>query len=111
VANRVELTGALLTKGPLRFTPAGVPVVEFSLRHLSDQEEAGANRQVACEIACVALGPPAGLLNSAALNTSLKVVGFLAAKSLKNRALALHINEIEFIEGYENGIQTVIRSR
>jgi len=63
-------------------------------------------RQVECEIACVALGAPAGLLAAARLGDGLSVAGFLAARSLKSRTAVLHVKEIEFQEGNENGIQT-----
>ena len=105
-ANRIELSGRLLAKSSLRHTPSGVPVLEFSLGHQSDQEEAGASRQVGCEIACVALGTSAGLLAVARLGDCLTVKGFLAAKSLKSRTPVLHVKEIEFQEGNENGFQT-----
>ncbi len=62
-------------------------------------------RRVECEVACVALGSPAGLLAAARLGDRLRVQGFLAAKSLKNRSAVLHVTEIEFQEGNENGIQ------
>jgi primosomal replication protein N len=106
VANRVELSGRLLARGALRHTPAGIPVVEFHLGHRSSQEEAGGFRQVECEVACVAIGVPAGLLNAARLGDTLIVTGFLAAKSRKTRTPVLHVKEIEFQEGNENGFQT-----
>lgn len=106
MANRIELTGRLLARGVLRHTPAGVPVLEFSLGHQSRQEEAGTVRRVDCEIACVALGTPTGPLNVARLGDRLTVKGFLAAKTLKSRIPVLHVKEIEFQEGNENGIQT-----
>jgi primosomal replication protein N len=100
------LSGRLLAKGALRHTPSGMPVLEFNLGHQSRQEEAGAVRQVGCEIACIALGMPTGLLNVARLGDWLTVKGFLAAKSLKSRIPVLHVKEIEFQEGNENGFQT-----
>lgn len=63
-------------------------------------------RRVECEVACVALGTSAGLLAAAKLGDRLRVQGFLAARSLKSRATVLHVKEIEFQEGNENGIQT-----
>lgn len=90
----------------MRRTPAGVPVIEFSLGHVSEQEEAGSPRRVELEMACVALGSPAGLLEAARLGDALNITGFLAAKSLKSRSPVLHVKEIEFQEGNENGIQT-----
>ena len=105
-ANRIELSGRLLAKSALRHTPSGMPVLEFILGHRSRQEEAGTAREVGCEITCIALGVSAGLLNIARLGDWLTVSGFLAAKSLKSRTPVLHVKEIEFQEGNENGFQT-----
>lgn len=110
-ANRTELSGQLLERGTLRYTPAGVPVVEFRLGHMSEQMEAGASRRVECEMACVALGTPAQLLMAMQPGGAMRVTGFLAAKSLKSRQPTLHVNEIEFLEGNENGIQTERQDR
>jgi primosomal replication protein N len=104
--NRIEFSGDLLAKSVLRYTPSGVPVVEFTLGHLSEQEEAGAKRRVECELQGVSMGTAAGLIEAASLGTRLTVIGFIAAKSLKNRTPVLHVQSIEFQEGIENGIQT-----
>jgi len=68
--------------------------------------EAEKPRQVECEIACVALGAPALLLKDARPGAGLELEGFLAAKSIKTRTAVLHVTNIEFLEGNENGIQT-----
>jgi primosomal replication protein N len=104
--NRIELSGRLRARDPQRYTPAGIPVIEFRLEHESEQEEAGHKRRVSCEIACVVLGGQTGLLAATNMGDALLVRGFLAAKSLKNQTPVLHVNEIEFQEGNENGIQT-----
>lgn len=87
----------------MRSTPAGVPVIEFIAGHLSEQDEAGIKRRVECEINCVAMGATAGLVDAAPLGSGLAMSGFLAARSLKNRTLVLHVKNIEFQEGNENG--------
>jgi len=53
---------------------------------------------------CVSMGAFAGLIGAAAPGTGLAVVGFVAARSLKNRTPVLHVKSIEFLEGIENGI-------
>jgi len=90
----------------LRYTPAGVPAIEFRLGHESDQIEAEKPRRVECEMACIALGAKALLLEDAAPGIGLELTGFLAAKSVKSRSPVLHVTNIEFIEGNENGFQT-----
>ena len=105
-ANRIELTGKLLERGVLRYTPAGLPALEFRLGHESEQSEAEKPRKVECEMACLALGPPALLLKDAAPGDMLALTGFIAARSVKSRSPVLHVTNIEFVEGNENGIQT-----
>lgn len=104
VRNLCQIEGRLQERGALRYTPAGIPVVEFRLSHQSEQAEAGGLRQVDCELPCVALGQTANLLKDVAAGQALSVSGFLAAKSLKNRSLVLHIITIEFKEGSHHGI-------
>ncbi|MDD5247713.1 MAG: primosomal replication protein N [Rhodocyclaceae bacterium] len=105
-ANRIEISGTLLERGSLRYTPAGLPAIEFRLGHESEQSEAEKPRRVECEIACVALGAPALLLKDAAPGDGLELTGFLAARSVKSRSPVLHVTKIEFLEGNENGFQT-----
>ena len=97
-ANRTELTGRLLERGNLRYTPAGVPVIEFRISHASEQIEATLARQVECEIACVALGATALLLRDAPPGSEIAASGFLASRSLKQKTPVLHVTRIEYIE-------------
>ena len=105
-ANRTVLTGKLLERGVLRYTPAGVPAIDFRLGHESEQIEAEKPRRVECEMACVALGAPALLMKNASVGDSLQLTGFIAARSAKSQAPMLHVTNIEYLEGNENGFQT-----
>ncbi len=97
-ANRTELTGRLLERGNLRYTPAGVPVIEFRIAHVSEQIEAGQTRRVECEIACVALGSIARIFGDTTPGIDLTANGFLASRSLKQKTLVMHVTEIKFAE-------------
>ena len=110
-SNLTQLSGRLLERGALRRTPAGIPVVEFLLAHVSTQVEADVERRVECEMACVALGRPAQALLAAKVGDGIRLAGFLAARSLKRRSPILHVNTVEFVEGTENGIQTEKQDR
>jgi len=101
--NQVVLVGRLDERKPLRYTPAGLPVSEAKVIHASDQIEAEKPRQVVCEVSVLAMGEQARWLQSAPLNGVLKVTGFLAAKSQHSKSLVLHVQQIEFLEGIENG--------
>ena len=87
----------------MRYTPAGVPVSEGWLQHSSSQAESGAERLVEVEIAVVALGDNARWLQAAPLGGTVKLTGFLAAKSRNSKAPVLHVNTLEYLEGNENG--------
>ncbi|MDP2793345.1 MAG: primosomal replication protein N [Sulfurisoma sp.] len=110
-ANLTRLSGRLLERGVLRYTPAGVPAIDFRFGHESEQVEAGNPRKVECEMNCVALGTVATQLAQWSLGSEISVSGFLAAKSLKNRCPVLHVITIEFVEGNENGFQTEEQDR
>ena len=98
-ANRVTVAGRLIERDALRHTPGGVAVLKFRLQHDSLQMEAGGARKVSCEVAAVAFEREAKLLAAAKLGSSVKIVGFLAAKSRSSRTLVLHATQIEFAEG------------
>ena len=83
----------------LRYTPAGVPVVEFKLDHESEQDEAGTKRKVKAEISAVAFEAQARLVSKIKLNSDLKVKGFLSARTKRSKRLVLHVTNIEFSEG------------
>jgi primosomal replication protein N len=110
-ANLTRLSGRLLERGVLRYTPAGIPAIDFRLGHESEQVEAGAPRKVECEMSCVALGSIATQLAQCGSGSQIDVSGFLAARSLKNRASVLHVQRIEFVEGNQNGFQTEEQDR
>ena len=97
--NRTSLAGSLIEMGSLRYTPAGIPALNFHIAHSSTQEEAGVARKVECEMACVTLGSTAQLLAGVKPGTGVRLSGFLAAKSLKSRTPVLHVDTIEFLEG------------
>ena len=65
----------------MRFTPAGIPAIDLTLEHESEQEEAGQMRKVKCSIKAVAIGPLAETLSKQALGTEMNFTGFIAARS------------------------------
>jgi len=97
--NELTLSGHLAAKDALRYTPGGVAIMSFSVAHQSRQSEAGAERDVGIEMACVAVEGEAKAIAAAPLGIGLKLAGFLALKGKQSRQLVLHVNEIEFLEG------------
>lgn len=96
--NRVELSGRLLLTGPLRHTPAAVPVFEMRLEHESNQLEAGLPRSVKASIASVAIGPLAERLSRLRSGDPVILKGFLAARRANSRSMVLHVTEFELAQ-------------
>jgi primosomal replication protein N len=94
-ANSVTLDARLQSRGALRFTPAGVPALDFELAHESVQVEAGSERRVACELAAVALGPLARKIADVEPGAQIRCSGFLARRYRTGITVALHVNEFD----------------
>jgi len=105
-ANALVLQGELRELSALRRTPAGVAVIEGVISHRSRQLEAGHEREVTAEVPFVMVGNDAPLLAQGVLGATVSVNGFVAARSLKSNRLVLHVTEMRFVEGNENGFQT-----
>lgn len=88
------ISGQLVALEALRFTPAGIPRVMAKLSHLSQQNEAGQLRKVACEISLLAFAEVADQLSQLTVGQQVKVTGFLAQQSYRSRQLVVHINDI-----------------
>ncbi len=94
----MTLDARLQSRDNLRFTPAGIPVLDFALAHESTQVEAGSERRVACELAAVALGPVARALAVVAPGANLRCRGFLARRYRTGISVALHVNEFDLTD-------------
>ncbi|HAF02014.1 MAG TPA: primosomal replication protein N [Methylophilaceae bacterium] len=93
--NQLVLSGKVTTIEPLRHTPAGLPLLGFTLHHVSENTEAGLKRKVECEVNAVVLGDLAK--TSLQIGSQIKAAGFLAKRSAKSTQLVMHIQNIEFI--------------
>jgi primosomal replication protein N len=94
--NEVVLSGVAHDMRDLRFTPAGIPVVEFSLRHASVQTEAGQPRRVELDLPAIVFGPLAQRFADDAPTRPIMARGFLARRSLRSSQVVLHARDIEF---------------
>lgn len=97
--NQLVLTATVLREEVLRYTPAGMPVLEMWLSHHSKQNEAGLERVVNCEIQAVMLGEIACEWSGKLAGQVVTLTGFLCQRSLKNPRLVLHIEYVEFVKG------------
>ena len=92
--NRLVLQAQLLERGALRYTPAGVPAFDLSLKHESQMTVAGQPRQVSVEIKARALGDITGRLAQAELGSLHGFAGFLGAQR-NGRGIVFHVTEFD----------------
>ena len=93
--NRVAIAATLVERGALRYTPAGIPAIEMTLRHRSRQAEAGGARDVECELFAVAFGEVANAIAAVAPGATLSCRGFIARRYRTGTSLALHLTRFE----------------
>jgi primosomal replication protein N len=96
--NQVVIEGSIADPQPLRYTPAGIPVCAFHLKHESMQIEAGHERRVNVEMSVVAMGEAAKKIAALAPGSRLAVKGFLSRRSQKSDYPLLHMNQFKLIE-------------
>jgi primosomal replication protein N len=90
--NQLVLTACLVEVAPLRYTPAGLPALNFSLESEAEVQEMGTKRQVKVSLNALAIGHLAESIGKQALGSVWKFTGFLgAARQGKN--VVFHIQE------------------
>lgn len=82
----------------MRYTPAGLPVLHFSLSHDSEQTEAGIRRKIQCGVPVMAVADATQQMKDLKLGDLIKVDGFLAQKNRTGTQLILHVQQIQLIE-------------
>ena len=95
--NLLVIDGEVVQIETLRYTPAGIPLLSFVLRHLSEQVEAGMQRRVECDVNAMVMGPLAERSQRIKVGEFYKASGFLAKRSLKSTQLVMHINILDKI--------------
>ena len=90
--NQLVLTACLVEISSLRYTPAGLPALNFLLESETQVQEMGAKRQVKVNLNALAIGHVAESIGKLAVGSIWKFTGFLgAARQGKN--VVFHIQE------------------
>jgi primosomal replication protein N len=92
--NRLVLAARIVERRALRYTPAGLPALDFELQHESELSENGQPRKVSVQIRAVALGRITQPLSALQLGSAGHYAGFLAA-ARNGRGLLFHVTEFE----------------
>ncbi len=92
--NQLVLTACIVEVSTLRYTPAGLPALNFTLDHESQVQEAGSTRQVKVSIKAIAVGALAESIGKQIIGSVWRFTGFLgAARQGKN--IVFHIQEFQ----------------
>ncbi len=95
--NSFQCIATLAERDVKRYTPAGIPIVSARLLHESEQVEAGIARRVEFEMAAVAAGQIAEMLERAEMGQAFRFAGFTARKNRNSKALVFHLTDFETI--------------
>lgn len=91
-SNSFRLLASIVAAEPLRFTPAGLPVLSFQLEHDSMLDEAGVNRKVKLSIAAVTFGTLAERLAKQSIGSVWAFSGFLS-NARQGKSVVFHIQD------------------
>ena len=92
--NQLVLSACIAEASALRYTPAGLPALDFRLEHESEITEAGQPRQVKAAIKAVAFGSVAETLVRQPIGSSWMFTGFLATPR-NGKHPVLHIQSFD----------------
>ena len=92
--NQVVLTACIAEASALRYTPAGLPALDFRLEHESELTEAGQKRQVKVAVKAVAFGSVAETLGRQTIGSLWRFTGFLTTPR-NGKHPVLHIQSFQ----------------
>ena len=92
--NRLVLTAQLVERGPMRYTPAGLPVLDLGLKHESELMHNGQIRRIEVEIKARGIGDITKPLGRLELGSSHGFAGFLGPQR-NGRGVVFHVTELD----------------
>lgn len=78
----------------MRYTPAGLPAMDLSLKHESEVSEAGQPRKISVEIRAVGIGTVAQKLATLAVGKTAGFAGFLGSQR-NGKGVLFHVTELD----------------
>lgn len=96
--NRLDIQGQITEISPLRYTPAGVAVLEILLEHESEVIEAGQPRRLMFSVPVILMGDMARMHANTKLGTVLQVSGFMAPVRKDSPRFRLHAQQVKQID-------------
>jgi len=90
--NLLILSACIAEVEAMRYTPAGLPALNFRLEHESEVTEAGGQRSVKAAIRAVAFGSQAERLVKQTVGSVWKFTGFIA-NARQGKSVVFHIQD------------------
>ena len=94
--NRLVLSATLVERAAPRYTPAGLPALDLSLKHESEVQEDSQPRKVSMEMKAVAIGAITQALVPLDLGSTGLYAGFITS-TRNGRGLLFHITSVELV--------------
>jgi primosomal replication protein N len=91
--NRLVLSARLIERGTLRYTPAGLPALDFRLEHESELSEESQVRKVSVQVRAIAIGAITRSLAALNLGDAGTFAGFLSG-TRNGRGLLFHVTSL-----------------
>jgi primosomal replication protein N len=101
--NQIVLSGVMRNPQPIRYSPAGVPVLMFELQHQSRQAEANVALSVSLNLRVQAAGELAREIGRFTEGAEIVVKGFLARASQRSDMPVLHVNSYKLLKEANHG--------
>ena len=95
--NRLVLSATLVERKAPRYTPAGLPALDLSVKHESTVTEDGQARQVSFEMKAVAIGAVTKQFAALEMGSPLMLGGFITS-TRNGKGLLFHITSVELAE-------------
>jgi primosomal replication protein N len=95
--NRLVLSATLVERKAPRYTPAGLPALDLSVKHESTVSEDGQARLVSFEMRAVAIGTVTKQLAPLEMGSPLMLGGFITS-TRNGKGLLFHITSVELTE-------------
>jgi primosomal replication protein N len=91
--NRLVLSAQLMERGAVRYTPAGLPALDLSLKHESEVTQNGQPRKISMEIKARAIGEITQRLLKLDIGSTHGFAGFLGSQR-NGRGIVFHVTEL-----------------
>jgi primosomal replication protein N len=88
------LSATLVERGALRYTPAGLPALDLSLKHESEVMQDGQPRKVSVEIKARAIGAITQRVAALEIGSTHGFAGFLGSQR-NGRGVIFHLTELD----------------